>query len=249
MKTTLLSLALVVCLSAGANAQLALTQGTYTQNFNGIGTDLPTGFTVRTGATATALGTAETFTTAQDTWGNTSGNFRNVASATGMISTATTAQQNTTTNRALGVRPSGSFGDPGASFNFNFSTINLNVTSISIDLMMLSVQPRSTTWSIQYGVGAAPASYVTLGTYTDPGTFGTTNRSFTATNFGTALNNRSNLQFRVVALSASTNSGNRDTFAIDNLVITAVPEPHEYALGIGALVVLVAFARRRRLAA
>ncbi|HSY76665.1 MAG TPA: hypothetical protein VK890_07410, partial [Bacteroidia bacterium] len=45
-----------------ANAQLALTGTTYSQNFDGIGAGLPAGWACYSAATSTSLGTAYSFT-------------------------------------------------------------------------------------------------------------------------------------------------------------------------------------------
>jgi hypothetical protein len=239
MKKFVLSLIAVTTLAATVQGQVAISNLGYTQDFNSIGTALPAGWDVRTGATTAALGNTASFTTNAISWGDFSGAFKNFAASTGLTETATTAEQSGSTNRALGIRQTGSFGDSGASFNFHFSTLGVQVTSISLDLMMLSVQPRSTTWSIEYGEGANPTSFTTLGTWSDPGVFGVTNFTFTTANFGTVLDNKSHLWFRVAALSGSTGSGNRDSMGIDNFSIAAVPEPSTYALialGLGGLI-------------
>jgi len=236
------------CLLSGAffanstMAALTLTSGTYTQNFNSIGTSLPSSWDVRTSATAESLGTVGSFTTTATSWGDSGGAFKNLSSAD-IASTSSVTNQGNNTNRALGIRQTAGFGDPGAAFNFNFSTVNLTVQTITIDLLMLSVQDRSTTWSIQYGLGASPSAFTTLDTWSDSGAFGTTNFSFDATDFGTLLNDQTEVWFRVVALSASSGSSSRDTMAIDNFTITAVPEPAAAVFGsIGMLFLL----RRRR---
>jgi hypothetical protein len=229
----------------GNAATASLAAGTYTENFNALSTSLPAGWDVRTGATGTGLGSTVTFSTSTRTWGDTAGAFKNL-SAADIASDSSTADQSANTNRSLGIRQTSSFGDPGASFNFNFSTAGLDVTSISIDLSMLNVQPRSTSWSIQYGVGADPSSFTTLGTWEDPGVFGTSSFVFDVDDFGTALNEKAQLWFRVVALSGSTESGARDTMGIDNFSITTavvIPEPSIALLsGLGLLGLL----RRRR---
>lgn len=238
MKKTFLTLIGISSLAVAAQAQTVITADDYTQNFNSIGSGLPTGWTVRTGATASSLGSVATFSTTQAGVADTSGGFKNFTSAGG-----------STSDRALGVRQTGSFGDGGAAFAFNFSTIDVEVTQLSIDLQMLSVQPRSTTWTIQYGIGASPTSWVTLGTYSDPGTVGSTTRTYTTANFGTALDDVSSAWFRVVALSASTGSGNRDSFGIDNFSIQAVatvPEPSTYAMLFAGVGVMVWVVRRKR---
>ena len=186
---------------------------------------MPTDWTTRTGANASGLGTSQAFSTAEIAWSDTGAAFKNFASATGLSSGASTAQQNDSTDRALGIRPSGSFGEPGASFQYVFTTTGETIDSISFDLMMLSVQGRSTTYTIQYGVGAAPTSFTTLGTWSDPGVWGTTALTFDTGDFGSSLDNQANLVFRVVALSSSTGSGSRDSVAIDNFVINSIGTP------------------------
>jgi trimeric autotransporter adhesin len=77
---TLLTIFLIH-LSDKGFSQISLTSSPYSQNFNGIGSGLPTGWTVRTGASATALGTAATLTTTATSWASTTGQFNNAASA------------------------------------------------------------------------------------------------------------------------------------------------------------------------
>jgi fibronectin-binding autotransporter adhesin len=204
----------------------------YSQNFNSIGSGLPADWTVRIGATESSVGTVGSLTTTHVNWATSTGQFANYASATGLTSTSGTAAQAASTDRALGVRPTNTFGDPGAAFNYAFSTTDQTIESVSIDLMMLDVQARSTTWSIQYGSGTDPSSFTTLGTWTDPGTWGTTPLSFS----GTAVSGMSNLSngvFRVVALTSSTGSGSRDSIAIDNFqMVAATTTPASAQLGI-----------------
>ncbi len=192
------------------------TNSLYSQNFNTIGSGVPTDWTVRTGANASSVGTAATLTTSAVAWATSTGAFNNYASTTGLTSTNDSAAQSASTDRAMGIRQTGSFANPGASFNYAFSTAGQTVDYISLDLMMLSVQPRSTTWSIEYGIGASPTSFTSLGTWSDPGEWGSTSASFTSGTFGTALNNQANVVFRVVALTAATGSGNNDSIGIDN---------------------------------
>ncbi|MGH7937248.1 MAG: hypothetical protein ACRD5Z_07360 [Bryobacteraceae bacterium] len=230
-------------------AQQSIGAGTYTQNFDNIGNGLPDGFSLAIDATANTIGTpGATFATAATSWGASTGNFRNVANAdAGEM--ASTADQENDLNRSLGLRQTGSFGDAGAAFNFNFSSSLAAVTSISIDLQMLSVQGHSTSFAIQYGIGITPTNFTTLATYTDPGTFGLTNFTFTPANFGVNLDNQNSVYFRVVALEPSTGSGSRDTVGIDNLMVTAtaIPEPSVYMLlGVGLLLCGQRFLRGRK---
>lgn len=214
---SLLALAAGLFLSLPAQAQLDLsTLGTnYTQNFDSIGSGLPAGWTVNTGATASNLGTVASFVTAATTWATPTGNFRNCASA----SIGSGGTQSTATDRCPAVRQTGSFGDPGAAFELQISnTVGYVNFSLSLDLMMLSVQTFSTVWSIQYGIGGAPTNFTTLATYFDPGVFGTTHTNIA---FQNVLDNQpTNVWIRIVALSAATGSGSRDTFGIDNFSLS-----------------------------
>src|SRR5262245_9511282 len=86
--TLRLALLLVFCASiAGqfaATAQMFVLTGTnYSENFDGIGSGLPPGWSVRTGASTTSLGTSATFSTAAAAWKSaTAGTFANFASVT-----------------------------------------------------------------------------------------------------------------------------------------------------------------------
>ncbi len=202
-------------------AQISLSSTSYLQNFDLIGTDgLPAGWTLETGATATSLGTDVAFTKTAVSWGDTGGAFKNFASSDGRTSTDSTATQAAATDRALGIRQTGSFGDPSAAFTLQISdTVGLSNFSLSFSAQMLSVQGRSTVWSVQYGLGSNPTSFTTLATYNDPGTFGGTTVSADAGIAGIA-NQSQNVWLRIVALSAATGSGSRDSFGIDDFVLT-----------------------------
>lgn len=203
------------------SAQVALTPGTYTETFDALGAGLPAGWTLHTGASASSAGTAVATAPATASWGDTSGAFKNFAAAdSGLTSAATVAQQGAATDRALGLRQTGGFGDPGASFALHFSTLGQQVTAVSFSAQMLSVQARSAVWSVQYGIGTAPESWTTLTTFTDPAAFGATPISLGG--FGAALDNQPNAWLRVVALGASTGAGSRDSFAVDDFSITTV---------------------------
>lgn len=215
---------------AVAPSALATTTMTtvYTENFNGLDGGLPPGWTVRTGATASSLGTAATFSATRIDWGNTSGAFKNFASAnnSGFNASTPAAAQNSAPDRALGIRQTGTFGDPGAAFTYQRDTTGETIAAISFDAQMLSVQPRSTTWTLQYGVGASPTSFVTLATYNDPGAWGNTNISVTLTPTQSAeVSNQPSVFFRVVALTDSSGSGARDSFGIDNFTLSSGGPP------------------------
>ena len=207
-----------------AEAQFTLTGTNYTQNFNTISNGLPPGWSVRTNATANSPGLPATFPLAAKSWADTTGEFGSCAALTNNLGvpatgTESSANQATFTNRVLAVRQTQNFGDPGAAFVLQITnTLGFSNLTFSLDFNLLKSNGYSTTWTIAYAVSNTPASFIPLGTYQDPGSTGTTNRSFT---LGTDANNQTNnLWIRIIALSASTGSGSRDTFGIDNFSLS-----------------------------
>jgi hypothetical protein len=233
--------------------QVVLTGAPYFQNFDGLSGGVPTGWSARTGATATALGSSATVvitpnagTGASSTnWGDTSGRFFNAASVTGLVGTETGAVQAAAQDRALAIRQTGSFGDPGAAFALQIAdTLGYQGFTFSFAAEMQSVQTRTTTWTVDYGIGASPTSFTALLPTVSVGTaFGETLNSYT---LPAALDNVAGpIWIRIVALSASSGTGSRDSFGIDNVRLdySVIPTPGAAALiGLGGL----AMARRRR---
>jgi Secretion system C-terminal sorting domain len=227
-----------------ANAQLTLTGTSYTQNFDGLPT-YPTGWNTYNHATATSLGSVEAiqyfgssipstyFADSSSCIGSVHvGGFKNFPSATVLSLSddmcATTPP--TFTNRALGVRQVDSANgthpklDPGASFvlkianTTGFSNFHLTFKLQSLDTM----STRTTTWTVDYGIGASPTSF-TPATATGIMTTGNhvySNNTITV-NFGTALDNKSGpVYIRVAALAYTSGSGNRASTAIDDFNLT-----------------------------
>lgn len=249
-----------------ATAQIALSGTSYSQNFDFLGTGptfasaLPDGLTVRLGATATTLGTAVTtvdnsgpptagaINTMTVTWADVTGGARNVASGTGLSNTASDTTQNSTANRALGIRQTGSFGDPGAAVTFQFAdTAGVKDFRLSASLQNLNVQGRDTTWTVRYAVGSAPTSFTTLGTYTTGGAFDVNTTAINNVALGADADNQGqNLWIQFAALSTSAGSGSRDVFAVDDVVLTFTPVPEPTpALATAAVGLGLAAARRR----
>ncbi|MCC6149073.1 MAG: IPT/TIG domain-containing protein [Planctomycetes bacterium] len=230
-----LALLAALLLAPALGAQIVLSGTSYSQNFNSLGSGLPTGITCRTPISATDNGYSIVPSPTPKEWHNASlqGNFYNFASATGMTGSEDVATQNAALNRSLGIRQSGSYGDASSNpptppcFLFTISsTPGFTGFAMSLDLMMLSVQPRSTTWTIEYRIGTT-GTFTVIGTYNDPGAFGTTPFSY---NFGSALDNvNGTIELRVAALNSSTGTGTRDSFGIDNFSLTwsvaATPPP------------------------
>ncbi|MFD1870814.1 choice-of-anchor J domain-containing protein [Hymenobacter bucti] len=222
--TSMLALA-----TLGAHAQTPATLGAspYVEAFDGLATGLPAGFSLYTGATATALGTAPTAAqviltpgSGTTSWAGTGGGFKNFASATGQASTLTAANQATVTNRALGVRQTGTVGDPGASFVFQAANTSGRAGfALSFNLQSLDAgSPRTTTWTVDYAVGTS-TSFTALATGTTGGsTFASKPISV---DFGAALNNQGGpVTIRISTLAASLGSGNRPSSAIDDFTLS-----------------------------
>lgn len=225
MLPLLAAVLLSVFVFSNLHAQLSLTNSPYQQSFDGIGSGLPTGWEVRTGATPSALGNAATFANSATSWLTTTGNFRNVASASGLSSSSTSAEQSGSSNRALAVRQTGSFGDPGAAFYLQLqNTTSKTGFKLSFQLQSLDISStRTTTWTVQYGIGASPTSFTAAQSIT--GTVTTGGSSFTNNtinvDFGSQLDNISDVVWiRIAATPASSGSGNRPTTGIDNAEIT-----------------------------
>lgn len=211
-------------ISAGSFGQITLSGTSYTQNFDGVGSGLPAGFQVAANATNTSLGTAAAFTNAATAWNSTASGWKNYASADGLVSGSTATDQSNSSDRVVAIRQSGTVGDPGAALEMQLAnTIGFTGFSLNFKLQSLDVaSPRTTTFRVDYGFGASPSAF-TVAT-TAPVTITTGGSSFTnttvAVNFGTALDNSSQpVWIRIIAVTASTGSGNRPTSGIDDLVL------------------------------
>lgn len=212
------------------HAQTTLGTSPYVEKFDNIGSGLPSGFQVFTGAATGTQGTAATLTTAATAWNNTSGAFKNFASADALAASETSANQSASTDRALGIRQTGSLGDPGAAFVFQATnTMHKTGFRLSFDLQSLDPgSPRSVVWKIQYGIGANPSSFTDAPAITDTSkhtSLTTGGNSFfndsIAVDFGNTLDNISDVvTIRIVTLAASTGSGNRPSSAIDNFSLS-----------------------------
>lgn len=224
----LLSAGLLAFTNQAAQAQTPVTLATtpYTENFDNLASGLPAGFGVYTGASATAVGTAATFAPAKAAWNATAGGFKNVASATGLTATASTADQDASTNRALALRQTGSLGDPGGAFVFQAAnTTGKTDFSLSFKLQSLDNSVgRTVNWTVDYATGATPTAFTSLASGSTSPTFGS--NTITAS-FGTALDNQAGpVWIRVVALTQSTGSGSRPTSAIDDFSLSWQGNPN-----------------------
>ena len=122
----LLSTVLILFVAPTAFGQVTLTSsGSYTQGFNSIGGGLPTGWSVQVFANATSLGTDAIagYSSTNTSWTNTTGQFANYASALnpGLTGSEMIGVQAVQNDRALGIRQTGCFGDPGAAFTLQLA--------------------------------------------------------------------------------------------------------------------------------
>ena len=264
MKIATFAMAVLLAGTVGAMAagQLTLSGASYVQNFDSLSSGMPTGWSVNTGATVSAIGiTLEGTalatlvipegTTKTNTWGSSTAAFKNLASATnflagtGLTNGTAASVQEAATDRALGIRQTATFGDPGASFMLTLAnTTNLSNFTLSFDFEMLSVQGRSTTWTVDYRKGGS-GSFTSLGTIGDSGTFGVTNYLYS---FGNVLDDYNGLvEIRMVTFTAAPGSGSRDTMAIDEFKLTydVIPEPSTLLLALMGLATCAVGLRRR----
>lgn len=239
MKKLLLFPALV-CFSLSAMAQVTLTGTSYTQNFNGIGGGLPTGWRLYAASTSTGLGDLKSLASSATTGifrdtacganNVTSGGYKNYASANVCTEGTPCATQQAATDRALGVRQVSKTNatnpnlDSGAAFVLVLAnTTGLTNFNMSFKLQSLDTScPRTTKWLVDYAIGT-PTSFTAATTV--PASLVTGNNLFSNTNvtvnFGTALDNKSsNVYIRIVTLEVSTGSGNRASTAIDDVNLT-----------------------------
>jgi hypothetical protein len=216
--------------AARAQTPAMLTGSSYSENFDNLSTGLPTGFSVYATATANSLGTAPTaaqliLTPGTATaWASTTGGFKNFASADALPSSATTAQQTAATDRALGVRQTGSLGDPGAAFVFQAAnTTGKTDFALTFKLQSLDVSAsvtRTATWQVDYGTGSTPSTFTKVGSVATTGNTIFSNNTVTV-NFGTALDDQAGpVYIRIATLGTTTGSGNRPSSAIDDFQLS-----------------------------
>jgi hypothetical protein len=201
-------------------SQISLSSSPYIEDFNAIASGLPTGVSIKTGGTASTLGTDATLNVNPSAWNVTSSGFRNSASATSLTETSDLTAQSASSNRALTIRQSGSFGDPGGSFVFQIAnTTNKNSFNLNFKLQSLDIgTPRSVTWVVDYAFGDTPTAFTNAnanGTLVTGG--GAFSNNTISINFGNVLDNKATkVWIRITTLTASTGSGNRPTTAIDD---------------------------------
>jgi hypothetical protein len=207
---------------------ISLTTSPVLIDFNNLGSGLPTGVYVKQESTSTALGNDATVfggsLASKTAWNNVSAGVKNFASATGLTATSDQTAQDASTNRALGFRQTGTAptgGDPGVAFAFKIANTS-GKSNLKLDFLLQSLDNsigRTTTWTVDYGIGDTPTTFTTVttspATLTTAGTFASTP---VTVNFPAALNNQSGtIWVRIVALTATTGSGSRPSTAVDDV--------------------------------
>ncbi|NVO84653.1 T9SS-dependent choice-of-anchor J family protein [Hymenobacter terrestris] len=231
---------LLTMASLEVRAQVTLSNSPYVETFDGLAGGLPAGFSIYTNAGPNQVGTAATLTTAPTTWGNSSGAFKNFASATGLKSTASSAAQAASLNRALGLRQTGSFGDgtstttgPGPAFVFQV-TNTLGKTDFELNFRLQSLDStigRTATWQVEYGFGATPTAFTAVGTTATTGPFFA--NSALKVGFGGALDNKTGpIWIRIVAPTPTTGPGSRPSSAIDDFALSWNANPNAPVLAV-----------------
>lgn len=225
---------------AAANGQYYLSGSSYTQNFNNLGNGLPPGWSVYTNAGSTSAGndvSSTNYTSSPQVWTSTTGGFKNEASANNVPSSQYHTYYNDSTtqalfsDRALAVRQvspaSATFpnSDPGAAFVFKIANPSgLSNFQLQFKLQSLdSTATRTTTWTVDYGIGSTPSVFLqgaSIGGTVTTGNGVYSNNNITV-NFGSALNNQtSTIWIRIITVTATSGSNFRATTGIDDYNLT-----------------------------
>lgn len=190
-------------------------------NFDDIANDLPLGVSVRSGATASSLGNDTSYKKTAVKWADVGLGFKNFASGTDFTMDEPT--QAASTNRAIGVRQTGSM-ESGVSFVFEIkNTTGKKNLKMNFKLQSLDItSTRTTTWAVEYATGDNPTSFKP-GTAT--GIMTTGNKTAVSNNisvdFGNSLDNIGDkVYIRIISLGATTGTGNRPSSAIDDVQFT-----------------------------
>jgi hypothetical protein len=193
-------------------------------DFDQVANGLPQGVSVRTGITVTDTGVVAAFAPAKANWNNAGGGFKNFASATNLTALSDAAAQSAVVNRAIGVRQVTAT-DKGVAFVFqlNNTTGKKNIV-LRYKLQSLDAAiNRTSTWIVDYAVGAVPASFTPVVAIPSPLLTG--NAAFSNTvvqaNLPPAVNNRNRrIWVRITTLSATTGGGSRASTAIDDVQLS-----------------------------
>ena len=238
----------LTALGGAGHAQISIVSS-YTQDFDSIGTSLPSGWGVWTSSTTTGNGTAFTWATtpiANNASATATNYFRNLPGAA-QTWTSTLA---TGSDRAIGWR-AGTTASRDGSITFTLSnTAGYNLSSLSFQLFTPNSSGTAGTFQLQYQLGSsgtftplASVSY-TNDTAQNPLTITTITLSSGQL---TALNNQSG-QVTLRWDNTASSGTAFNTLALDNFsyTATAIPEPASYAAVLGVIALTGVMIRRKR---
>ncbi len=197
----------------------------YNQDFDGLANGLPPGWYVYTAATDTGPGNEDTLLAGTLTWGHSGAGFKNFASANGLASGASTADQHGAGDRALGVRQTTATGyNPGAAFVFRMAhTTGLSDFRLSFNLQALTSSSHVIEWTVDYGLGNTPSVFTAVAATGNLTTGNSTvSNNTVSVDFGSALDHHAGMVWiRIVNLSPSAlGSGSRPSTAIDDFSLS-----------------------------
>jgi len=222
-----------------ASAQIVLSGTSYSQDFDGIGSGLPTGWTVTTDASTSTLGNSAIFTTTAVRWGaaNSSGLFRN-SSSSNIASSSSSASQSSNINRALGWRPSTAAQRDGSILLTIQDTEGFENFTLNLSVFTFNDVTATATYALEYRVGDS-GNFKQIGDTYDTGTeFSQTNYTISSVTLS-AIEDQSETVYIRLRGTTPSGTGSLDGIAIDDfsLSFSAVPEPSSFAafLGLGAL--------------
>ncbi|MSU66241.1 MAG: hypothetical protein EXS38_09115 [Opitutus sp.] len=212
-------------------AQIPLAAGSTVQDFNNLGTGLPTGWSVYTASTVSTLGTPASFTPAVTAWGaaGLGTDFRNSASDN-LATNASTSTQASGANRAFGWRPVGGNasevtpGRTGSLVATFASTSGFILTALSLRFFTTNDVSGSQTYQLEYRLGDT-GNFTPIGTaYTTGPPFSATTISADATSLG-ALSNKTGPVYVRLRGTATSGASNLDTLGVDDFTLTASALP------------------------
>ncbi|MCC6448063.1 MAG: choice-of-anchor J domain-containing protein, partial [Chitinophagaceae bacterium] len=232
MKKNFLTIgALILAFSSFAQTPYVLSGTSYTQDFDNIGSGMPLGWRVDSLVNPNAgLGNdaISKFSATASTWGNTGRGFKNLASADGLLATASTQDQNNSTDRVLGLRQVSAAGwdDKDSLISASFQIANTSgLTNFNLEFKIQSLNvgaKRYNNWIVQYGLGSNPNTFTTV--TTNPAVI-TLDSNFTNTlvtvNFGSNLDNQNqSVWIRIMPSDTSQGTGNRPHVGIDDFKLS-----------------------------
>lgn len=259
---TLLAAALISFGIAQANAAstVSLTALTYEQNFDGLANSatasLPVGWGFGSGAGAKFSETA----TATTQYAGTTGSGALTSSSTGGAYHFYNGVRGTATDQSIGFLTSGSYSSPhSVQFGFTNNTgFTLDGITLSWDYEKYRSGSRAFDWTFYFSLDGETWTAITAGNQSYAADANNTDILNPPTSISKSgivigdflLENGKSFYLRWL-YAGSGGSSNAQALGLDNFkatftAVTPVPEPHEFAIATGGLLLAVVAMRRRR---